>query len=36
VKKFVARADELAKKYGERFAPPKLLRDLAASGEMLA
>ncbi len=36
VKKFVARADELAKKYGERFAPPKLLRDLAAAGEMLA
>ena len=36
VKKFVARADELAKKYGERFAPPKLLRDLAAKGEMLA
>ena len=36
VKKFVARADELAKKYGERFAPPKLLRDKAAKGELLA
>ena len=35
-KKFVVRADELAKKYGERFAPPKLLRDLAAAGGMLA
>ena len=33
--KFVARADELAKKYGERFAPPKLLRDKAARGEPL-
>ncbi len=36
VKKFVERSDELAKKYGERFTPPKLLRDLAAAGEMLA
>ncbi len=36
VAKFVARADELAKKYGERFAPPKLLRDKAAKGEPLA
>jgi len=35
VKKFVARADELATKYGERFAPPKLLRDKAARGEAL-
>jgi 3-hydroxyacyl-CoA dehydrogenase/enoyl-CoA hydratase/3-hydroxybutyryl-CoA epimerase len=35
VAKFVARADELAKKYGERFAPPKLLRDKAAKGEPL-
>jgi 3-hydroxyacyl-CoA dehydrogenase/enoyl-CoA hydratase/3-hydroxybutyryl-CoA epimerase len=26
-KKFVARAEELAKKYGERFAPPKSLRN---------
>jgi 3-hydroxyacyl-CoA dehydrogenase/enoyl-CoA hydratase/3-hydroxybutyryl-CoA epimerase len=36
VKKFVARADELAKKYGERFAPPKLLRDKAAKGALLS
>ena len=35
VKRFVERADELAKKYGERFAPPKLLRDRAAKGEAL-
>ncbi len=34
--KFVARADELAKKYGERFAPPKLLRDKAVQGEFPA
>jgi 3-hydroxyacyl-CoA dehydrogenase/enoyl-CoA hydratase/3-hydroxybutyryl-CoA epimerase len=33
--KFVARADALAKKFGERFAPPKLLRDKAARGEPL-
>ncbi len=33
--KFVARADALAKKYGKRFAPPKLLRDKAAKGELL-
>ncbi|TAK51336.1 MAG: 3-hydroxyacyl-CoA dehydrogenase [Betaproteobacteria bacterium] len=33
--KFVQRADALAKKYGERFAPPKLLRDLAAKGGRL-
>ncbi len=33
---FVKRADELAKKYGARFAPPKLLRDLAAKGASLA
>ncbi|HLX80716.1 MAG TPA: 3-hydroxyacyl-CoA dehydrogenase NAD-binding domain-containing protein [Burkholderiales bacterium] len=32
---FVARADELAKKFGERFAPPKLLRDKAAKSEPL-
>ena len=32
--KFVARADELAKKYGERFAPPRILRDKAGSGSM--
>jgi 3-hydroxyacyl-CoA dehydrogenase/enoyl-CoA hydratase/3-hydroxybutyryl-CoA epimerase len=35
-KKFVKRADELAKKFGPRFAPPKLLRDLAAKGKPLA
>ncbi len=35
VKKFVERADALAKKYGERFAPPKLLRDKAAKNEPL-
>jgi 3-hydroxyacyl-CoA dehydrogenase/enoyl-CoA hydratase/3-hydroxybutyryl-CoA epimerase len=35
VKKFVARADELAKKFGERFAPPKLLREKAAKSEPL-
>ena len=34
--RFVARADELAKKHGERFAPPKLLRELAAKGAPLA
>jgi len=32
---FVRRADELARKYGDRFAPPKLLRDKAAKGEPL-
>ena len=32
--KFVRRADELAKKFGERFAPPRLLRDKAAAGEL--
>jgi 3-hydroxyacyl-CoA dehydrogenase / enoyl-CoA hydratase / 3-hydroxybutyryl-CoA epimerase len=35
VAKFVARADELAKKFGDRFTPPKLLRDKAAKGEAL-
>jgi 3-hydroxyacyl-CoA dehydrogenase / enoyl-CoA hydratase / 3-hydroxybutyryl-CoA epimerase len=30
---FVARADELAKTYGERFTPPELLRTKAAAGE---
>jgi 3-hydroxyacyl-CoA dehydrogenase/enoyl-CoA hydratase/3-hydroxybutyryl-CoA epimerase len=35
VKKFVARADELAKKFGPRFAPPRLLRDVAAKSGML-
>ena len=36
VKKFVKRADELAKKAGPRFAPPKLLRGLAAKNQPLA
>jgi 3-hydroxyacyl-CoA dehydrogenase/enoyl-CoA hydratase/3-hydroxybutyryl-CoA epimerase len=31
--RFVKRADELAGKFGERFAPPRLLRDKAARGE---
>jgi len=35
-KKFVKRADELAKKIGPRFAPPKLLRELAAKNKPLA
>src|SRR5882724_3089215 len=35
VAKFVTRADELAGKYGERFAPPRLLREKAAQGETL-
>jgi 3-hydroxyacyl-CoA dehydrogenase/enoyl-CoA hydratase/3-hydroxybutyryl-CoA epimerase len=30
--KFVERADELAKKFGPRFSPPKTLRDAAANG----
>ena len=30
---FVAQCDALAQKYGERFTPPKLLRDMAAAGE---
>ena len=34
VAKFVRECDALAKKYGERFTPPKLLRDMAAKGEM--
>jgi 3-hydroxyacyl-CoA dehydrogenase/enoyl-CoA hydratase/3-hydroxybutyryl-CoA epimerase len=33
---FVKRADELAKKCGPRFAPPKLLRELAAKNKPLA
>ncbi len=33
--KFLQRADALAKKCGERFAPPKLLRELAAKGGRL-
>ena len=35
-KKFVKRAEELAKKVGPRFAPPKLLRELAAKNKPLA
>ena len=30
---FVAQCDALAQKYGERFTPPRLLRDMAARGE---
>ena len=30
---FVAEADRLAEKYGDRFRPPQLLRDMAANGE---
>ena len=30
---FVKRADELAAKHGDRFAPPQLLRDMAAQGK---
>ncbi len=33
VAKFVQECDVLAQKYGERFTPPKLLRDMAAKGE---
>ncbi len=32
-KKFVEECDRLAQKYGKRFSPPKLLRDMAAKGE---
>lgn len=32
---FIKRAEELAAKYGERFAPTQYLRDLAAKGESL-
>jgi 3-hydroxyacyl-CoA dehydrogenase/enoyl-CoA hydratase/3-hydroxybutyryl-CoA epimerase len=32
-KRFVALCDALAAKHGERFAPPQLLRDMAANGE---
>ena len=30
---FVQRADALAARYGARFAPPQLLRDMAAAGK---
>ena len=33
VAEFVKRADELAAKFGDRFTPPKLLRDMAAAGK---
>ncbi|MGB1253158.1 MAG: 3-hydroxyacyl-CoA dehydrogenase NAD-binding domain-containing protein [Candidatus Promineifilaceae bacterium] len=33
VEKFVARAQELADTYGDRFAPPQILKDMAANGE---
>ena len=33
IKEFVAEADKLAQKYGERFTPCKLLRDMAAKNE---
>jgi 3-hydroxyacyl-CoA dehydrogenase/enoyl-CoA hydratase/3-hydroxybutyryl-CoA epimerase len=32
LEKFVRDADELASRYGERFEPPKILRDMAADG----
>jgi len=33
LKAFVEQADKYAAKYGDRFAPPQLLRDMAAKGE---
>jgi 3-hydroxyacyl-CoA dehydrogenase/enoyl-CoA hydratase/3-hydroxybutyryl-CoA epimerase len=33
IERFVAECDRLAQKHGERFAPPKLLRDMAARAE---
>ena len=33
IAKFIEECEALAKKYGERFSPPKLLRDMAAKGE---
>ncbi len=30
---FLAECDRLAQRYGARFAPPKLLRDMAAAGK---
>ena len=33
LKAFVEQADAYAAKYGDRFAPPQLLRDMAAKGE---
>ena len=33
IAKFIAECEALAAKYGDRFAPPQLLRDMAAKGE---
>lgn len=33
IPEFVAEADRLASEYGDRFAPPQLLRDMATNGE---
>jgi len=33
IKEFVAEADKLADKYGDRFRPGDLLRDMASKGE---
>lgn len=33
VSEFVARAEELAAQYGDRFAPPQMLKEMAAKGE---
>lgn len=33
IKEFVAEADRLADKYGDRFRPNDMLRDMAAKGE---
>jgi 3-hydroxyacyl-CoA dehydrogenase/enoyl-CoA hydratase/3-hydroxybutyryl-CoA epimerase len=33
LEEFVAQADDYAARYGDRFAPPQLLRDMAARGE---
>ncbi|MEC7288797.1 MAG: 3-hydroxyacyl-CoA dehydrogenase, partial [Pseudomonadota bacterium] len=33
IPEFVAEADALAEKYGDRFKVPQLLRDMAANGE---
>ena len=33
VAEFVKRADAFAAKFGDRFTPPQLLRDMAASGK---
>ena len=33
IEDFVAQCDRLAQRFGDRFTPPKLLRDMAAKGE---